>query len=94
MESSIIDGLASAMFGGMTPKDGGMAEGNFNEVRFMKLAETPELRVEVRDWPDTPPGGVGEPGVPPGPPALVDALAHATGVRVRALPILKQGFNI
>jgi len=94
MESSILDGLASAMFGGMTPKDGGMAEGNFNDVRFMKLAETPEMRIEVNDWPETPPGGVGEPGVPPGPPALVDALANATGVRLRALPIIKQGFNV
>jgi isoquinoline 1-oxidoreductase subunit beta len=94
MESSILDGLSSAMFGSMTPKDGGMAEGNFNEVRFMKLAETPELRVAVKDWPDTPPGGVGEPGVPPTPPALVDALAKATGVRLRALPVVKQGFNV
>lgn len=94
MESSIMDGLSSAMFGSMTPKDGGMAEGNFNEVRLMKLAETPVFRVLVKDWPDAPPGGVGEPGVPPTPPALVDALAKATGLRLRALPIVKQGFSV
>ena len=94
MESSIIDGLAAAMFGGMTPKNGSMAEGNFSEVRLMKLSESPEMRIDVRDWPDTPPGGVGEPGVPPVAPALVDALAKATGQRLRALPIIKQGFNV
>ncbi len=94
MESSIVDGLAAAMFGGMTPKNGSMAEGNFSEVRMMKLSESPEMRIDVRDWPDTPPGGVGEPGVPPVAPALVDALAKATGQRLRALPIIKQGFNV
>jgi len=94
MESSILDGLSAAMFGGMTPKDGGMAEGNFNEVRFMRLSEAPELRIDVREWPDTAPGGVGEPGLPPAAPALVDALAKATGVRLRALPVVKQGFSV
>ena len=94
MESSIMDGLAATMFGGMTPKNGSMAEGNFSEVRLMKLSDSPEFRIEVRDWPDTPPGGVGEPGVPPVAPALVDALAKATGQRLRALPIIKQGFNV
>ncbi|MSO96846.1 MAG: xanthine dehydrogenase family protein molybdopterin-binding subunit [Rhodospirillaceae bacterium] len=94
MESSIIDGLSAAMFGGMTPKNGGMAEGNFSELRFMRLAEAPEMRVEVRDWPEAAPGGVGEPGLPPVAPALIAALAQATGVWLRTLPVVKQGFSV
>ncbi|MBL8631381.1 MAG: xanthine dehydrogenase family protein molybdopterin-binding subunit [Rhodospirillaceae bacterium] len=95
MESSIIDGLGMTMFGGMTPKDGGMAEGNFSEVRFLRLVESPlEIRVKVKDWPDTPPGGVGEPALPPTAPALIDALAKATGTRLQALPVSKQGFSV
>ena len=36
------------------------------------------------------PCGVGEPGVPPYAPALVNALYNATGKRIRTLPIGDQ----
>jgi isoquinoline 1-oxidoreductase beta subunit len=40
---------------------------------------------------DALPGGVGEPGVPPVAPAIVNAYFAASGNRVRELPLRKAG---
>jgi isoquinoline 1-oxidoreductase beta subunit len=93
IESGIITGLTAALYGQVTMANGVVDQGNFHDYEMMKLADTPEFDVEIIANGD-PIGGVGEPGTPPAAPALVDALARATGQRLRSLPLAAHGFRL
>ena len=86
MESAILDGLTAALRGGVTIKAGRVEQSNFDTYRMMRMAEVPQMDIHIVQN-DEPPGGVGEPGVPPSMPALANALFAATGRRIRSLPI-------
>ncbi len=89
MESSIIFGLTAALYGKVGFERGWADVRNFDSYPLMMLGETPEIEVLIIDS-NEPPGGVGEPGVPPVAPALVNAIAAATGERIRDLPIMER----
>lgn len=87
LEGSLMFGLGAALHGGVEIRDGEVQGRSYAEQPVPGLAETPEsLRVEF--LPSTaPPGGLGEPGVPPVAPALAQALFALTGQRLRELPL-------
>ena len=92
IEGTAIMGLSLAKYGEITFKDGKVLQGNFDDFPVVRIDEAP-LVTNVHIVPagaDTPPSGVGEPGVPPFAPALINAIFAATGKRIRALPIGKQ----
>jgi len=86
MESSMIDGLTAALWGGVNIKKGRIVQSNFHDYRLMHINEVPKMNIQVMDS-SAAPGGIGEPGVPPSMPALSNAIFAATGRRVRSLPI-------
>jgi isoquinoline 1-oxidoreductase beta subunit len=92
MEGAVIMGLSFAKTGAITFKDGKVQQGNFDDFPVLRIDESPAVTnvYIVPPGPDTPPSGVGEPGVPPVAPALINAIFAATGKRIRALPIGKQ----
>jgi len=86
MEGGIGYGLSAALHGAITLKDGRVEQSNFHDYRPLRINEMP--RVEVYIVPsEEKPTGVGEPGVPPIAPAVANALAAATGKRLRNLPL-------
>jgi isoquinoline 1-oxidoreductase beta subunit len=90
MEGGIGYGLAAALSGAITLDDGIVEQSNFDTYPVLRIDQMPAV-VEVHIAPSTEkPTGVGEPGVPPIAPALVNALFAATGKRVRSLPIGDQ----
>jgi isoquinoline 1-oxidoreductase subunit beta len=86
MEGAIIFGLTATLKGGITIKKGSVQQANFSDYPLVTLAETPEIQVHIVAS-DEPPGGVGEPGVPPVAPAVANAVFAATGKRLRRLPL-------
>jgi isoquinoline 1-oxidoreductase beta subunit len=89
MEGGILDGLSAALSGRVTIRGGGVEQGNFDDYRLLRLADTPAIEVHLLPQGGRP-GGVGEPGVPGVAPALANAIFDATGRRIRRLPLLGQ----
>jgi isoquinoline 1-oxidoreductase beta subunit len=92
IEGTAIMGLSLAKYGEISFKDGRVQQKNFDDFAVVRMDEAP-LVTNVHIVPpaaDTPPSGVGEPGVPPFAPALMNAIFAATGKRIRALPLGKQ----
>lgn len=89
MESGITFGLSAALYGAITLKNGRVEQGNFNDYQLVRMQSMPKVEVHIIESSE-PPGGVGEPGVPPVAPAVANALFAATGARVRSLPMTAE----
>jgi isoquinoline 1-oxidoreductase beta subunit len=90
MEGAAIFALSLTFFSELTAKDGVIEQNNFDSYQVARIADTPTTHVEIIDS-EAPPGGVGEPGVPPIAPAICNAIFNATGKRYRELPLKKYG---
>ena len=85
MEGGIGFALAAALHGEITLKDGVVEQTNFHQYQVLRINEMPKVDVHIVASTDKP-SGVGEPGVPPLAPAVANAIAAATGKRLRTLP--------
>jgi isoquinoline 1-oxidoreductase subunit beta len=91
LEGAFIFGLSSTFHGAITVKHGAVEQRNFHDYRLARITEAPRrIHVDLISS-DGPPGGVGEPGVPPVAPAIMNAVFALTGERVRTLPFLRTG---
>ena len=82
----IVMGLSAAIHEEITIDKGAVQQTSFPDYPLLTMAETPEISIEFLPS-SAPPGGLGEPGLPPAAPALANALFAATGLRIRQLPI-------
>jgi len=87
MEGSAVMGVSLALYGQLTFKNGQAQQTNFDSFELARLTDAPPVVDVIIAENDHPPGGVGEPGLPPFAPALCNAIYAATGQRIRRLPI-------
>jgi isoquinoline 1-oxidoreductase beta subunit len=90
IEGGIVFGLAQAL-GAATDFESGIPTARrLRDIDLPKLADMPEITVELTRS-DEAPGGVSELGVPAVAPAIANALFSAAGIRLRELPLLSRG---
>ena len=86
MEGGIGFGLSAVLYGAITIDKGATEQSNFHDYQVLRINEMPKVDVFIVPSTENP-TGVGEPGVPPIAPAVANAIAAATGQRLRKLPL-------
>jgi CO/xanthine dehydrogenase Mo-binding subunit len=86
MESAVLWGLSLALYESGSVKNGAITAGNFDAYTPLRMEQVPELDISF-DGHGQYPVGIGEPPTTVVAPAIANAIATATGARVRSLPI-------
>jgi isoquinoline 1-oxidoreductase beta subunit len=88
-EGSIIYALGHVLREKITIKDGRVLQSNYTDYEVTRMSDVPNIEVRVVST-DNPPTGAGEDGVPVVGPAVANAIAALTGVRLRELPFAPE----
>lgn len=89
-EGAITDAVGTAMYGGLSFKNGVPDKNNFNSYRMIRHAEAPKSIDVHFVQNDFDPTGMGEPPYPPTFAALANALYKATGKRLYNQPFITE----
>ena len=90
VQGAIIMGLGPALREQMQFAEGEMRNAAFGRYLVTRAADVPELDIHLLDRPDLESAGAGETPVIAIAPAIANAVFHATGRRIRQMPILLQ----
>jgi isoquinoline 1-oxidoreductase beta subunit len=85
-ESSVVYGLGFALSERITINDGAVQESNFYDYRVPRMNDVPEIFVDLVPT-NNHPTGVGQMATPLVAPAIANAVAEITGVRLRQTPM-------
>jgi isoquinoline 1-oxidoreductase beta subunit len=88
-ESSIVYGLGLSLTERITIHDGAVEQSNFYDYQVMRMSDVPDIHVTVVPT-DNRPTGVGQMGTPLVAPAIANAVAALTGVRLRETPMTNE----
>jgi isoquinoline 1-oxidoreductase beta subunit len=92
VQGAALDGLAEALGQEITIERGRTVQSNFHDFKLLRHAQATPVEVHFKIS-NNPPTGLGEPALPPVPPALCNAIFDAIGKRVRTLPLAKHDLS-
>jgi isoquinoline 1-oxidoreductase len=87
VEGSLIQGLGGALTEAMEFENGKLLNGAFSKYRVPRFADVPPFTISLLNRPDLTPVGAGETPIIAVAPAIANAYFHASGTRVRSLPV-------
>jgi isoquinoline 1-oxidoreductase len=93
IEGSIIMGLGGALFEQIEFAAGKINNPSFGDYRLPRFRDTPTLETVLLDRKDLPSEGAGETPIIAIAPAVGNAIFSATGIRIRALPMVPNGLE-
>lgn len=91
VEGATVMGLGAALFEAIHFEDGAITNASMSEYRVPRITDVPPIEVILLDRRDLPSTGGGETPIIAIAPALANAIFAATGVRLRALPLVPDG---
>lgn len=92
IQSSIVFGMSSALMQEITLDKGRVLQTNYNNYPVVRMHESPQIDIVLVESTEKP-GGIGEPATALVVPAIANAVAAATGKRVRKLPLTAEAIR-
>ena len=93
VEGCIVQGLGGALFERIDFRDGRIRNASLTKYRVPRFSDVPDIDVVILDRKDLPSAGAGETPIAAIAPAVGNAIFDATGIRLRSLPLVPEGFR-
>lgn len=94
IQGAVVQGLGGALFEWIDFRDGKILNASFSDYRVPRFADMPVLETVMLNRKDIPSVGAGETPILGIAPAIRNAIAHATGKRLYALPLVPHGLKV
>lgn len=88
-EGGIVMGLGAALFGGLSVKEGAVAQSNFHDMQVPRMRDVPQIHIHLIDQGDKV-HGMGEYSTALICPAVANAIARLSGDRHRSFPFIRN----
>ena len=94
VSGSFVFGLSALFEQECTVQDGRIEQTNFDTYGSMRLAQMPKVETIIIQGGGAEWGGIGEPTIAVGAPAVLNALSRALGRRLRSIPLKNEGLKL
>jgi len=91
-EGGIVQAVSWTLLEAIRTESAGIASRDWDTYPALRFPDVPEVEVRLIDRPDEPPVGAGEAFAGPTSAAIANAIANASGVRLRDLPLTRDRF--